>query len=62
MMPEQLWATTLDPARRTLRRLTVEVRTLCGGARLLLWTALVGGLTLASAAAKMHLCSTLHSR
>lgn len=26
MMPEQLWATTLDPARRTLRRLTVEVR------------------------------------
>jgi DNA gyrase subunit B len=24
MMPEQLWNTTLDPARRTLRRLTVE--------------------------------------
>ena len=22
-MPEQLWSTTLDPARRTLRRLTV---------------------------------------
>ena len=24
MMPEQLWATTLDPSRRLLRRLTVE--------------------------------------
>lgn len=23
MMPEQLWATTMDPARRTLRRLSV---------------------------------------
>ena len=23
MMPEQLWATTLDPTKRTLRRLTV---------------------------------------
>jgi len=27
MMPEQLWATTLDPARRMLRRLTVQVQT-----------------------------------
>ena len=25
MMPEQLWNTTLDPTKRTLRRLTVEV-------------------------------------
>jgi hypothetical protein len=24
MMPEQLWATTLNPATRTLKRLTVE--------------------------------------
>lgn len=24
MMPEQLWSTTLDPATRTLRRLTIE--------------------------------------
>ena len=23
-MPEQLWATTMDPSKRTLRRLTVE--------------------------------------
>ena len=24
MMPEQLWSTTLDPKKRTLRRLTIE--------------------------------------
>lgn len=24
MMPEQLWETTLNPARRTLRKLTIE--------------------------------------
>jgi DNA gyrase/topoisomerase IV subunit B len=26
MMPEQLWDTTMDPARRRLRRLTIQVR------------------------------------
>jgi hypothetical protein len=55
MMPEQLWKTTMDPARRTLKRLTIGDAAAAAAAFSLLMGPLVGPPTLAITVDLSHL-------